>query len=267
MAETSDIRLACPQCDTRYRIPATKLTGGRKTLKCSNCGHSFPLRAPKRSPREPSGYVLRLGSESDLIPVNSLDTLKRWVIEGKVGPAHELSRPGEKKWQPLADIERFRPFFRVAEKKPDDSAETRADTSPASSDENGETSEPIEETPPTDNEADAPATAETSAEDEEVVGDETAKDGSGTLDDSTEGEEPPPVDDDGEEEPTSQPSEDQEEAAPDDDAETGTSDESTPEAGEPEPPAESSSSFAPIAVILLLAAAAAALGLFFFDVI
>ena len=258
LAETSDIRLACPKCETRYKIPAAKLTGGRKTLKCSNCGHSFPLRAPKRAPREPSGYVLRTGPESDLTPVSSLDTLKRWVIEGKVGPNHELSRPGDEKWQSLAEIERFKPFFRVAERQTGDQPVVPEENDSAPADQGDEAAVAAEDSPPNPNEGEA--------KEAEDLADPTPP-SEGEVDEAAQPEgNDSPEDDDS--------AEDDQEAAvaePIRDEETITAIEGatppTPEVVEPKQAAKSGSPVVPIFIILVLIAAVTALALLFFDVI
>ena len=284
MADTNDIRLACPKCDTRYKIPAAKLTGGRKKLKCSNCGHSFPLRAPKRAPKEPSGYVLRTAPKSDLIPVNSLDTLKRWVIEGKVGPGHELSRPGEDKWQALADIERFKPFFRVAEQHSGEHVPVQEDGGSAP-----ETHEPD----PVDSTEDVPSETadegveepanEAPEEDADVPNQQAEEAGDASdnepvqseADDTTpeedepaqpEADDPTPHSDEHTEvteekiEPT-EPSGDAELVAAIDAEVT------TREVVEPKPAEKSGSPVVPIFIILVLVGAITALALLFFDVI
>ena len=268
LAETSDIRLACPKCETRYKIPAAKLTGGRKTLKCSNCGHSFPLRAPKRAPREPSGYVLRTGPESDLTPVSSLDTLKRWVIEGKVGPKHELSRPGDEKWQALADIEHFKPFFRVAERHSGDQPAIPDEISTPPADQKDEATVTTEDSPSSPDEGEAEG-ADQTEQAEELEQAEEPDD----LADPT-----PPAEDDGEP-PRAQSADSSEENASEEDSDAAVAepirDEEaiegatppTPEVVEPKPTEKSGSPVVPIFIILVLIGAVTALALLFFDVI
>jgi predicted Zn finger-like uncharacterized protein len=114
-SEPAGIEVACPSCDTRYKISADKLARGSGSFKCSSCGKVFPLRTRKENDGQ-SAWTVKLVSSEEEMPVTSMDTLKRWIIEGKVGPDDLLARAGGS-YKPLGDIQRFRAFFRVVEQK------------------------------------------------------------------------------------------------------------------------------------------------------
>lgn len=155
MSDQSAVRIACPQCGTRYKLPVSRLTGKQTTLKCNQCEHSFPLRAPKPRVKEPSGFLVRDGADGPVEAAPSLDTVKRWVIEGRLGPDHELGRAGEDGWRKLSEIESLHSFFRVAEQQ-SGPHETVAGSGP------GEV--PVGSPPPRGESTDEPPSAPTSDE-------------------------------------------------------------------------------------------------------
>lgn len=141
----------CPDCGSQYLVDESKVGAEGVALSCGQCGGSFRVRrrpttrggavspaqpppppplpplpaapagrgaAAKPSAPHPSGSGplpgWRLRTRSGVVPLDGLETLQRWVSEGRITRDAEISRTGDA-WRRLGDIEELAPIFRVAE--------------------------------------------------------------------------------------------------------------------------------------------------------
>lgn len=143
----------CPDCGSQYLVDESKVGADGVALQCSQCGASFRVRrrpttrggavSPAQPPPQPpplpppppitpaatngagsapaaqpspSGALRswRLRTQSGVVQLDGLETLQRWVSEGRITRDAEISRTGEA-WRRLGDISELEPIFRVAE--------------------------------------------------------------------------------------------------------------------------------------------------------
>ncbi|MBK8481956.1 MAG: zinc-ribbon domain-containing protein [Proteobacteria bacterium] len=143
----------CPDCGSQYLVDESKVGTDGVALQCSQCGASFrvrrrpttrvgavsptqpppapPLPPPPpalartatNGPRSASGAQLsppatprgwRLRTQSGVVQLDGLETLQRWVSEGRITRDAEISRNGES-WRRLGELSDLQPIFLVAE--------------------------------------------------------------------------------------------------------------------------------------------------------
>ncbi|MBK6847372.1 MAG: tetratricopeptide repeat protein [Proteobacteria bacterium] len=95
----------------RNRPPPPPLPPPPAAHRCQQGAGSAPAAQPS-----PSGALRswRLRTQSGVVQLDGLETLQRWVSEGRITRDAEISRTGEA-WRRLGDISELEPIFRVAE--------------------------------------------------------------------------------------------------------------------------------------------------------
>jgi DNA-binding response OmpR family regulator len=96
--------VSCPRCRRNYRLPRNKPIPPGASLRCTACGHVFPLAEPAKAPPAPEGPRVLVASDGGEVGGIVKDVLR----EG--GYAPRLVREGEEawrliqEWQPRATI-------------------------------------------------------------------------------------------------------------------------------------------------------------------
>lgn len=120
--------VGCPKCRAEYELDDARVPDDGVTVKCTNCGHIFRV---KRKPPTVTP-ALRSGVSGPLPPAppsrewkirqpggnvyacRELTALQKWIVEGKVTRADEISLTGDT-WKRLGDIPELASFFQVFE--------------------------------------------------------------------------------------------------------------------------------------------------------
>ncbi len=135
-----DMDVGCPKCQTEYELDDARVTEDGVTVKCTTCAHVFRVKrkqlvvtlpAKGDTPAAPLGeapithsselpppppsreWKLRT-AKGNVVPCRDLTMLQKWIIEGKVHRADEISLSGET-WKRLGDIPELSSFFQVVE--------------------------------------------------------------------------------------------------------------------------------------------------------
>ena len=105
------IRIECPDCKTRYKLPADRLTGS--SLRCSACGVVFSIPLPKDQERENTGGYRLRPPNGEALEVGNVAAIKRGLINGTIIPGSEVSKAGGS-WTALDKIPELASYLRIA---------------------------------------------------------------------------------------------------------------------------------------------------------
>lgn len=105
----------CPRCDTLFEFDERQMRGAIATLKCSVCQHLFRIETNIALGREDHRrWMVRNVTSGDVLYFSGFDQLHRWIMEGQITRADEISRTGQK-WVKLEHVGEFSPVFEVVE--------------------------------------------------------------------------------------------------------------------------------------------------------
>lgn len=105
----------CPRCDTLFEFDERQMRGAIATLKCSVCQHLFRIETNIALGREDHRrWMVRNVTSGDVLYFSGFDQLHRWIMEGQITRADELSRTGHK-WVKLEHVGEFSPVFEVVD--------------------------------------------------------------------------------------------------------------------------------------------------------
>jgi predicted Zn finger-like uncharacterized protein len=102
------MEVRCPQCGTDYAFDERRVGARGVSVKCTACTHVFRVFPPSTSSQP---WLVRHPDGSQ-VQFKDLTVLQRWIVEGRIRRADEISRSGSK-WRALGDIAELEPFFRV----------------------------------------------------------------------------------------------------------------------------------------------------------
>src|SRR4051812_14163811 len=107
--------VVCERCQTEYEFDDALVSERGATVKCTNCGHQFKIYRPPsaQANTESKSWSLRR-ADGTASTFDSLAVLQKWIIEGRVTRADQISRAGEA-WKPLGSIAELDSFFASAE--------------------------------------------------------------------------------------------------------------------------------------------------------
>src|SRR4051794_25138812 len=103
--------VVCERCQTEYEFDDALVSERGTTVKCTNCGHQFKIYRPPSSEAnaESRSWSLKR-ADGTTSTFDSLAVLQKWIIEGRVTRADQISRAGEA-WKPLGSIAELDSFF------------------------------------------------------------------------------------------------------------------------------------------------------------
>lgn len=105
--------VVCERCKTEYEFDDALVSERGTTVKCTSCGHQFKIYRPAFADGPRASWQLRR-PDGTVLPFDSLAVLQKWILEGRVTRADEISRPNEP-WKPLGAIAELESFFLTAE--------------------------------------------------------------------------------------------------------------------------------------------------------
>ncbi|MFH1434615.1 MAG: tetratricopeptide repeat protein [Pseudomonadota bacterium] len=106
------MEVSCPKCKTTYDFEDTLIGPKGTVVRCTQCGYMFKIfRAEDMGVIQTAGWMIRKKNGS-VFNVDRFSTLQKWILDGKVTPADELSRTG-KTWKNLGDIVELSGLFKT----------------------------------------------------------------------------------------------------------------------------------------------------------
>jgi predicted Zn finger-like uncharacterized protein len=99
----------CERCKTEYEFDDALVSGRGTTVRCTQCGHQFKVRAPDTRERASDEWRVRTASGQELTFL-SLRELQRAILAKQVGRRDVLSR-GTGPERALGTITELEPFF------------------------------------------------------------------------------------------------------------------------------------------------------------
>jgi predicted Zn finger-like uncharacterized protein len=106
-----DVR--CKTCGTEYEFDAARIGPQGVKVKCTACESIFIVQSNSGTPSKTSEkeWLVRT-SDDRLISFESLTTLQKWIIEGRIERDDEISKDGLS-WKRMGNVQELEPFFSV----------------------------------------------------------------------------------------------------------------------------------------------------------
>lgn len=114
------MEVRCLNCQTEYRFDRDRVGANGVTVKCTVCGHVFQITREGESKRTADAHNtgrewLVRHTDGRMVAFRELTTLQKWIVEGRIERADEISKTGHT-WKQLGGINELEPFFSIYER-------------------------------------------------------------------------------------------------------------------------------------------------------